>query len=85
MKAERGQLRDDVNQWNAPRWAPFEQTQTTKGFEDDIHGVVMIVGEDELRIADLFARVKKIFGDSIEQALVLDGKVRPGGEEGHEQ
>ena len=85
MKAKRDTLRDDPDNWNPANWAVFDQKQETKGFEDDIHGVVMVVGEDQLRVSDEFAKVTSILGDTIEQAFVLDGQVRPGLEEGHEQ
>ena len=37
----------------------------------------MIVGEDDSKVADQATVLSKMLGDSIEEVLTLDGKVRP--------
>ena len=87
MKKELNHLRDDPTNWNPENWIPFNQTQKTDGFNGEIHGVVLIVGEEDTKIETEFDKVAKILDKSVETALILDGKVRPKetGQEGHEQ
>ena len=92
MEAHRLQLRDDPINWNPKNWTSWdgkkdgEGKADTKGFEGkNIHGVVLVVGEDDRKVQDQFDKVASILGDSAEEVIALNGKVRPDKEAGHEQ
>lgn len=92
MRESRQSLRDDPANWDPKTWKLLDSAPGNKqGFDvapggvGQIDGVVMVVGEDPGRVESEWAKVAAILGTSISQAFVLNGKVRPGDEEGHEQ
>jgi hypothetical protein len=77
--------------------APFEagMSQDTKlnddktlwdpAFKQEIHGLVVLTGDSQATIEEKLAEVKEILRTSIHEIKRIDGNVRPGDQDGHEQ
>ena len=77
MFAGKDALNDDPAKWDAT-------------FKGDVHGLILVAGERASTVNEVIANVEKIFkvkenSSSIVLKKRLDGKVRPGAEDGHEQ
>lgn len=65
-----------------PNWVPV--------FKCGVHGVILISGDSHNTVNDIRKKVEAIFSvgsvfATLYEVLVLEGNVRPGAENGHEQ
>lgn len=73
---EAGMLNDTKLNDDTTLWEP--------AFKEDIHGLIIITGDCQARVDAKLEGVKKILDCAIHTVKVINGKVRPGGQDGHE-
>ncbi len=75
---EGGMLKDVVNlNDQTTTWLPE--------FKQDIHCLIVIAGDCQATVDERLADIKKILASTIQEVKRIDGHVRPGKEDGHEQ
>ena len=68
-------------------WIPGATVKDATGKDvvvKEIHGLIMVTGDNQQRVDDQLDKVRKNFG-SISQVHKLEGNIRPGDQKGHEQ
>jgi len=74
---EAGMLNDTKLNDDKTLWEP--------AFKEDIHGLIIITGDCQARVGAKLKEVEEILGCTIHTVKVIDGKVRPEEQDGHEQ
>lgn len=54
-------------------------------FKQEIHGLIVLTGDCQPTVDEKLAEAKEILGTSIHEIKRIDGNVRPGDQDGHEQ
>ena len=71
-------------------WIPGSLAKDAPGVTKEIHGLIMVTGDNQLRVDEKLGAIRKIFTKPdytkiISEVHKLEGNVRPGNQKGHEQ
>ena len=72
-------------------WIPGSPVKDASGVTTkEIHGLIMVTGDNQLRVDEKLGAIRKIFTKSDNTKIIsevhrLEGNIRPGNQKGHEQ